>query len=84
MKSVRIVDLKNHLSEHLRNIRKGASLIVLDRQTPIAKIIPFATQEPFRVHAARNSAPLNKITLPKALSVQTDAVALLLKDRAGQ
>ena len=41
MKSVRIAELKSKLSEYLRGVRKGQSVIVLDRETPIARIVPF-------------------------------------------
>ncbi|HEU5232447.1 MAG TPA: type II toxin-antitoxin system prevent-host-death family antitoxin [Terriglobales bacterium] len=40
MKSVRIAELKSRLSEYLRAVRNGATVTVLDRNTPVAKIIP--------------------------------------------
>ena len=42
MSDVRIADLKARLSEHLRSVRNGGTLTVLDRDTPIARIVPFA------------------------------------------
>jgi antitoxin (DNA-binding transcriptional repressor) of toxin-antitoxin stability system len=42
MNSVNIADLKNNLSRHLARVREGAELTVLDRDTPIARILPFA------------------------------------------
>lgn len=44
MKRVNIADLKNNLSRHLSHVRSGGDLVVLDRSTPVARIIPF---EPF-------------------------------------
>jgi prevent-host-death family protein len=41
MKSVQIGDLKNHLSAHLREVRKGEEIIVRDRNLPVARIIPY-------------------------------------------
>jgi len=41
MSNVRIADLKARLSEHLRAVRRGRSLTVLDRDTPIARIVPY-------------------------------------------
>ena len=35
MTGVRIADLKSRLSEHLRKVRAGSSLTILDRDTPI-------------------------------------------------
>jgi prevent-host-death family protein len=41
MKNVRIADLKNNLSRHLERVRRGGQITVLDRDTPIARILPF-------------------------------------------
>lgn len=41
MASVNIRDLKANLSAHLQAVRAGQELTVLDRNLPIAKIIPF-------------------------------------------
>lgn len=38
MVTVRISDLKNRLSEYLRKVRAGETVIVLDRNRPIARI----------------------------------------------
>ena len=35
VKTIGIADLKAHLSEHLHAVRKGRSLTVLDRNTPV-------------------------------------------------
>ena len=40
MKTVKIAELKNHLSEHLRSVEAGDEIVVTDRDRPIAKIIP--------------------------------------------
>ena len=37
---VRIADSRSRLSEHLRHVRGGRTLTVLDRSTPIAQIVP--------------------------------------------
>lgn len=42
MNSVNIADLKNNLSRYLARVREGAELTVLDRETPVARILPFA------------------------------------------
>ena len=42
MKKVKIADLKNNLSRHLAHVRAGGDLIVLDRETPIARVVPFS------------------------------------------
>lgn len=40
MTSVGTADLKAHLSEHLQAVRRGETIIVLDRREPIARIVP--------------------------------------------
>ncbi len=40
MISVGTTELKAHLSEHLRAVRRGETIVVLDRQEPIARIVP--------------------------------------------
>jgi prevent-host-death family protein len=42
MKHVRIAELKDRLSEHLRAVENGAEVVVMDRNRPIARIVPFA------------------------------------------
>jgi prevent-host-death family protein len=42
MTTVKIADLKNNLSRHLAHVRQGGELTVLDRDTPVARIVPFA------------------------------------------
>jgi prevent-host-death family protein len=40
MKEVKIAELKVHLSAHLAAVRKGETIIVCDRSTPIARLTP--------------------------------------------
>ena len=46
MKRVKIAELKDHLSEHLRAVERGASIEVTDRDRPIARIVPVPEDEP--------------------------------------
>jgi prevent-host-death family protein len=40
MRKVGIADLKSRLSEYLRAVRRGETIAVLDRETPVAQIRP--------------------------------------------
>jgi len=85
MKTVRIAELKARLSEYLRGVRRGHSLTVLDRDTPIAQIVPYTT-EPTGLSIRRplpNSPGLQRIPLPPPLAVKIDVVTLLLEERQG-
>lgn len=78
MTDVRIADLKARLSEHLRAVRNGGTLTVLDRDTPVARIIPFATQ-PLEMRKAQRR--VRDLKLPPKPAKRTDSVAVLLEDR---
>jgi prevent-host-death family protein len=78
MSNVRIADLKARLSEHLRSVRNGGTLTVLDRDTPIARIVPFAAQ-PLEIRKAQRR--VRDLKLPPKPAKRTDSVAVLLEDR---
>ena len=78
MSDVRIADLKAHLSEHLRSVRNGGTLTVLDRDTPVALIVPYAAP-PLEIRKAKRR--LRDLKLPPKPSKRTDSVALLVEDR---
>ena len=78
MKTVRIADLKSRLSEHLRSVRKGRTLTVLDRDTPIARIIPYAAEP---VEVRRAARRLRDLKLPPRPASPTDSLSVLLEDR---
>jgi antitoxin (DNA-binding transcriptional repressor) of toxin-antitoxin stability system len=40
MKRAKIAELKNNLSSYLDHVRAGGSVLVLDRDQPIAQIVP--------------------------------------------
>jgi prevent-host-death family protein len=42
MQAAKIADLKNNLSRYLGLVRKGAEITVLDRTTPVARLVPYA------------------------------------------
>ncbi len=83
MKEVKIAELKAHLSEHLRAVRRGHSVTVLDREQPIARIIPYAGGAvPLRIRKpARGTRRPADVPLRPPLRATTNAVALLLEDR---
>lgn len=78
MSDVRIAELKARLSEHLRTVRNGGTLTVLDRDTPIARIVPYAAQS-LEIRKARRR--LRDLKLPPKPAKRTDSVALIVEDR---
>jgi prevent-host-death family protein len=82
MKTVRIAELKARLSEYLRVVRRGETIAVLDRDTPVAHIVPVRDRIDLRVRRPAPGTPRpNQIPLPKPLKLPVDVVALLLEER---
>lgn len=85
MKTVGVAELKSKLSEYLGRARRGHAITVLDRQTPIARIVPYEPGAPsLSIRRPPPGAPrLGQIALPPPLEVQTDIVKLLQEERQG-
>ncbi len=45
MSKVRIAELKNGLSRYVAAVRDGAEIVVLDRDTPVARLVPFGPRD---------------------------------------
>ena len=71
MNEVGIAELKAKLSENLGRVRRGETITVLDRKTPVAMIIPFRfDSEPLRVRRAAGKRKLGRIPLPPPVAVK--------------
>ena len=82
MKQVRIAELKARLSEYLRAVRRGETIAVLDRDTPVAQIVPVRDRAALRIRKpAPGTPPPNRVLLPKPLKTNIDVVQLLLEER---
>lgn len=78
MKGIGIAELKARLSEHLKAVRKGRTLTVFDRDTPVARIIPYA-MDPLEIRRATRRP--RDLKLPRRPVKRTDSLAVLLDDR---
>ena len=84
MRQVRIAELKARLSEYLRAVRRGETVAVLDRETPVAQIVPVRGRSALRVRKpAPGTAPPNRVPLPKPAKLNVDVVLFLLEERQG-
>jgi prevent-host-death family protein len=84
MKQVRIAELKARLSEYLRAVRRGETIAVLDRDTPVAQIVPMRDRQALRVRKPAPGTPSpNRVRLPKPAKLNVDIVELLLEERQG-
>lgn len=94
METVTVSRLKNELSAYLRKVRGGASVLVYDRDTPVARLVPlaprageggaeeerFARLEAEGVIRRGRPGPIELPPLPPDWP-RVDAVAALLADR---
>jgi prevent-host-death family protein len=79
MKGIGIADLKARLSEHLKAVRRGRTLTILDRNTPIARIVPI-TEGPLKVRKATRRP--SELIPPSPPAKRTNSLAVLREDRA--
>ncbi len=85
MRRARIAELKARLSEYLRDVRKGHALVVMDRNTPIARVEPYvAGQEPLAVRRPLGRTSLQSVPLPPPLETGVDVVQILLEERRAE
>lgn len=79
-KTVKIAVLKAKLSAYLRAARRGHAVTVCDRDTPVARLVPYAVEgEPLGVRKA-TTAP-GDVVLPSPLGRKVDSLAALLAER---
>jgi prevent-host-death family protein len=84
MRRVGIAELKSRLSEYLRAVRQGETISVLDRDTPVAQIVPVREKNTLHVRKpAPGAPPPNRVQLPGPSALKLDVVELLLEERQG-
>lgn len=76
---LRVAELKAHLSAYLKKVREGQTLIVHDRDTPIARIEPITALEGLIVRKATKR--WEDIKWPARPKKKTDSLAVLLELR---
>lgn len=82
MKRVKIAELKDKLSEHLRAVERGGEIEVTDRNRPIARIVPLlnANAKPSLIEPTRDFAEVRDRNYAPA-GWRIDSTALLLEER---
>ncbi len=81
MKTANVSELKARLSSYLAEVRKGNTVVVLDRRTPIARLIPYEnTQELNITEPTRAPAKLRDLK-PIRLRKKMDPVQFLRESR---
>ncbi len=82
MKGIRIAQLKAHFSRYLRSVRRGQTVTVLDRETPVARLVPYHESSSLRIRLPAPGTPAPKsIPLPPPLGLELDVHRLLMEER---
>ena len=81
MKRAKVSELKAQLSSYLAEVRGGASIIVCDRNTPIAQLIP--ARDPEAISIREPTRPLEDLRRLKGVRLpgRVDVERLLREDR---
>jgi prevent-host-death family protein len=82
MRTAKVSELKARLSAYLAEVRRGETVIVCDRSTPVARLSPLEeTDDGVRIdEATRSSADLRKLK-PVPVRRRVDVVRILRDSR---
>lgn len=85
-KAYSIYEAKARLSELLRKVKEGAEITVTERGTPIAKVIPFPTDDSFhsriqRLQQSGQIQPRKQKTLQPSDVIVKGGLKRFLEDR---
>ena len=82
MKQAMISELKAKLSAYLSAVRKGETVVVCDRKTPVARLIPYAqSTDESGIEEPVVTDPVLAWPKPIRLRKKVDVVKLLREDR---
>ncbi len=82
-KTVKVAELKANLSAYLRAAREGEQVTVCDRDTPVARLVPYeAVGEVLVVRRATRA--LHDFRLPAPLKRPIDSLEALLAQRQSE
>ena len=79
---VRIAEFKARLSQYLRNVRRGRPVTLMDRETPIARIVPYPSESGGLI-IRKPVREAKDLRLPPPLRKQVNSLKLLMEDRQG-
>jgi prevent-host-death family protein len=79
MKTMTISYFKAHISEQLRKVRKGARIVISDRDTPIAEVLPYRPES--TSISVRGPLVTPFAAPPSSFKIDHDPIEYLLEDR---
>jgi antitoxin (DNA-binding transcriptional repressor) of toxin-antitoxin stability system len=75
-----MADFKAHLSRYIRTVRQGRPLTLLDRQTPVALVVPYS-EKPGKLPVRSATRRPGQVKLPAPLKKQLDVVRYAAEER---
>ncbi len=81
MKRAKISELKNGLSSYLREVKSGESILVLDRNTPVARLVPIESAPTVEGRAASGSQADEKRLENEALLAKLERKGIIARRR---
>jgi len=78
--SIQMADFKAHLSRYIRGVRQGHPLTLLDRQTPVAQVVPYS-EKPGKLAVRPITRKPNQVRLPAPLGKRLDVVRYAAQER---
>lgn len=82
-RTVKVAELKANLSAYLRAAREGQQVTVCDRDTPVARIVPYEASGDVLV-VRRAVRALHDFRLPSPVKRPIDSLAALLAERQSE
>jgi prevent-host-death family protein len=80
-RSVRVAELKARLSEYLRAARRGEATTVYDRDTPVARLVPYEGEPRPALPVRKATASLRDVRLPPPLDRDMGSGDALAEER---
>lgn len=76
---VQVAQIKKHLSEYIRIVEAGQTVVVTAYGRPVVDLVPHQATPPVRIRPA--TRPWGSVALPRTGKGRTDSLALLVEDR---
>jgi prevent-host-death family protein len=83
-RSVKVAAFKAHLGELLRIVKNGGEVVVMDRQTHVARLIPYQEEQPFKleiIKASESFTGFKEFYAKPIKGLKIDSLGVLLEER---
>ena len=80
METISISVFKARISEQLRKVRSGETLLIADRNHPVARVVPVENESKLRIRSAKRKPAIP----PPPDAVEHDPLLFLFEERQGR